>query len=196
MTYKLIKTDNYLLVVDDSEIKEGDWLYGYRNNNTFRANKLAHLYIHSKKIIAHLPLNNSPILDGVDLLPINDDVEELYNESWMKKYVPYNSDIGSSFREGYNKAREKYKYTDNDIDELMYWTARVVVSECANGFWYDNIEEIIKNKMHSIQRYPIEFESVDETTKSEVFYNNDIPYSQPKTTTNTHGQRVWVGKYK
>jgi len=24
MTHKLIKTDNYLLVVDDSEIKEGD----------------------------------------------------------------------------------------------------------------------------------------------------------------------------
>ena len=30
MTHKLIKTDNYLLVVDESEIKTGD--YGYNGN--------------------------------------------------------------------------------------------------------------------------------------------------------------------
>jgi hypothetical protein len=66
MTHKLIKTDNYLLVVDKSEIKEGDWIKW--DSKVRRAVDTAYLPS-TKKIIAHLPINSSPILEGVDLLP-------------------------------------------------------------------------------------------------------------------------------
>ena len=70
---KLIKTENYLLVVDDSEIKEGDYRVNIQrgyiklvDDNPEYYNKRNDVF---KKVIAHLPLNNSPILRDVDLLP-------------------------------------------------------------------------------------------------------------------------------
>ena len=56
MTHLVIKTDNYLLITSDEEIKSLDaewsgWWHG------------------GKKVIAHLPLNNSLIHKGVPLLP-------------------------------------------------------------------------------------------------------------------------------
>ena len=68
MKYDIIKTDDYLLIVDQSEIKEGDFLWSFSNTRIVVAVKSTELYIHSKKIIAHLPLNGSSILEGVDLL--------------------------------------------------------------------------------------------------------------------------------
>lgn len=69
MEKTIVKTDNYLLVVDDSEIKQGDWFLE-------KAGRLGPIYFnegkvnfHMKKIIAHLPLNDSPSLEGVPLLP-------------------------------------------------------------------------------------------------------------------------------
>ena len=85
MTYKIIQTENYLLVVDDSEIKEGDWFISiprgtiHKCTAVFENNLIDKSWegrdaveinkSDCKKIIAHLPLNNSQILKGVDLLP-------------------------------------------------------------------------------------------------------------------------------
>jgi hypothetical protein len=53
MIHKLVKTDNYLfVVVYDSNRKKGHHYY-----DTF------------ERIIAHLPLNGAPIIEGVLLLP-------------------------------------------------------------------------------------------------------------------------------
>ena len=117
MQHKIITTENYLLVVDDSEIKKCDWYctfwvnsYGITKSN----GSLGDGYEH-KKIIAHLPLNNSPMLEGVDLLPpLEDEVEKLAEE-WNDKgefTSPY------SFKAGYNKAKEKYKYTEDDLKDI------------------------------------------------------------------------------
>ena len=68
MIHKLIKTDNYLLVVDDLEIKEGDWFLNTLQKNVYK-NNIKYYNVdkdYLKKIIAHLPLNNSPILEGVN----------------------------------------------------------------------------------------------------------------------------------
>ncbi len=120
MTHKLIHAPNYLLVVDDSEIKEGN--KSLLNIEGFVPMILTHHEpieegYEGKKIIAHLPLNNSPILEGVDLLPPfeqEDDVDELAKE--------YGESIGNKdgtsafdYKRGYNKAKEKYKYTEEDI---------------------------------------------------------------------------------
>ena len=74
MKKELIKTTNYLLVVDDSEIKEGDYRVNIQRGYVKLADKEGLDYYNKrsdvfKKAIAHLPLNDSPILEGVPLLP-------------------------------------------------------------------------------------------------------------------------------
>jgi len=119
MTHKIIQTENYLLIVDDSEIKEGDYYLftwgGEQDIQRFQnqeEDKIKHQRLYEtacKKIIAHLPVNNSPILEGVDLLPPleDDEVEKL-----AYKYNPVmkldNEFIRAGFKAGYNKAKEKY----------------------------------------------------------------------------------------
>jgi hypothetical protein len=78
MTHNIIKTKNYLLLVDDSKIKEGDWIYESDSNSVNIAGKGYHNFTQSDaKIIAHLPLNNSPVLEGVPLLPPLEDEQSL-----------------------------------------------------------------------------------------------------------------------
>jgi hypothetical protein len=124
MSHKLIHTKGYLLVVDDSEIKEGEYCINLQDkeNNIFPFMDMKDIEIDYnkkviKKIIAHLPLNDSPILEGVDLLPpLEDEVERLAEEfkSSYKK-VGVTDYEASSFIVGYNKAKEKYKYTEEDV---------------------------------------------------------------------------------
>jgi hypothetical protein len=87
MTHKIIQTENYLLVVDDSQITEGDYCLAnsktYNNEIvTYRKSPCPPPFVSNlnilKKTIAHLPLNNSPILKGVDLLPPLPDEAKCY----------------------------------------------------------------------------------------------------------------------
>lgn len=112
MQHKLINTGDYLLIVDEdvTKAKEGCWMYRddvkqvYCDKNFWFDFKEPY-----KKIIAHLPLNNSPILEGVDLLPpFEDEVEKKLNENCNPK-------IAAIMIKGYNKAKEKYKYTEEDM---------------------------------------------------------------------------------
>ena len=136
MTHKLIHTPNYLLVVDDSEIKEGDYCLMFDDfGNLFLGNLPSqylgeknghHLNKGLKKIIAHLPLNNSPILEGVDLLPPfsrhqEDGIEKIAEQEYPTSNLDLTISVATNvigqsfFIEGYNKAKEKYKYTEEDI---------------------------------------------------------------------------------
>jgi hypothetical protein len=201
MTHELIKTENYLLVVDDSEIKEGDCGYngnmwkvthiGKESNESFGLmyakeyglDKLGYgktiltLPKNLKKAIAHLPLNNSPILEGVPLLPPLEDDESI---------CPYPEEKQNAvdWHNGYNKAREKYKYTEEDIDKA-YWAGMKFVGEDKGSY---------KEFIQSLQqpKYPVEFESEDEV----YMYSINGDTMKPKTTTNSQGQTVLVGTYK
>ena len=75
MKHEVIQTENYLLIVDDSEIKKGDWFYNNvlqeclkvigvweDNINSLNSN------LETFKVITHLPLNGAPVLEGVKLL--------------------------------------------------------------------------------------------------------------------------------
>lgn len=166
MTHKLIKTDNYILVVDDS----------------------VHPYDSSKvgNPLAHLPINGSPILEGVDLLPPYhqedglDDAVIRFKESWIKFEM-------SAFSEGYNKAREKYKYTEEDVRKAI--TMARDLEDWQDLVWEYEYDDIIQ----SLHQYPTEFECEMET----------VPHPPPsrgfsvvpKTITTAQGIQ-WVGKYK
>jgi hypothetical protein len=202
MTHKLIKTDNYLLVVDDSKIRDvrpfkDRWhLEDGRILNMF-PDYLTDLSV-CKLIIAHLPLNGSPLLEGVDLLPPysrhqEDGVDELAEMNYpMCEWAEEQCLVRRlAFMNGYNKAREKYKYTEEDMLEFANW-CRIHDKKHPNEVWM--IGQLL-TKYESIHQYPTVFEKEDVLTPSQIFYPNDVPYSSPKTITTAQGVQ-WVGKYK
>ncbi len=209
MTHKLIKTDNYLLVVDESEIKTGD--YGYNGNmwkvthigkesnesfglmyaKEYGLDKLGYgktiltLPKNLKKAIAHLPLNNSPILEGVPLLPPLEDDETI---------CPYPEEKQNAvdWHNGYNKAREKYKYREEDL----VWAIQEAYGhgrDEADDILYHQVEESIRVITKYLQqpKIPVGFESEDEVYMHSI--NGDT--MKPKTITNSQGQTQLVGTY-
>lgn len=83
MTHQIIKTKDYLVIVEDTTPKKGDYGLGYNkgikdiiepDHYIFKHDdspvaRLDAVCVGSKRIITHLPLNNFPVLEGVDLLP-------------------------------------------------------------------------------------------------------------------------------
>jgi hypothetical protein len=183
MKHDIIKTDNYLLIVSD-EIPT-TWYYDtYINQVRHTGGAEYGESSISKKVIGHLPLNNSPVLKGVDLLPpLEDEVEKLsanYTEEWCgkRKVDVY---IHDAFKGGYNKAKEKYKYTKDDV-------IKIVEKSRETGLTAEYL-------MLSLQqpKYPIGFEC--EMENKIAIDGHTVIGSEPKTITNSKGQTVLVGKY-
>jgi hypothetical protein len=208
MTHKIIQTENYLLIVDDSEIKEGDYYLftwgGEQDIQRFQnqeEDKIKHQRLYEtacKKIIAHLPLNNSPILDSVDLLPpLEDDVEKLAVNNANDFYENYRTEWEAKkngFIDGYNKAKEKYN------KNLIDWIDNI--SNSIFAFQSTEIElkmlEQFKNKVQSLQqpKIPIGFECEIEKKEGRLMVIPPCKHcSKPKTITNSQGINQWVGKY-
>jgi hypothetical protein len=206
MTHKIINTGQYLLIVDDSEIKgKGFRLDLKRNSVGFidddvyyneRKNEF-------KKIIAHLPLNNSPILEGVPLLPpLEDNNNEVWNqglEAELNK-LPYTKhlddgqyndgqlagfEFGATW--GYNKAKEKYKYTEEDIEIAIKKAVKL-------GNLHDPIKAV-RDITYSLQqpKMPVGFKC--EMEKGDYWYLENNALMKPKTTINSQGLTQWVGEY-
>jgi hypothetical protein len=186
MTYNIIKTENYLLVVDDSEIKVGDFYvddYLLLRKCVLDDKEYWSVRKDYKKIIAHLPLNNSPVLEFVPLLPPLEDDEAI---------CPYPEEKQNAidWHNGYNKAKEKY---NADLGELLsdfYLFA-------TNGEVCDH--KVINEFIQSIQQPKMPFGFECESTQYTVGEMSKLPLGtvnqKPKTTTNSQGQTVLVGKY-
>jgi len=180
MKHNIINTENYLLVVDDSEIKEGDYSFYW---NAILKVQIGVNYSNPKahqKVIAHLPLNNSPILEGVDILPpLEDD----------KAICPYPEEKQNAidWHNGYNKAKEKYKYTEEDLRKAWnaaYIDALAIDEETYKPlFFEDFIQSLQQPKM------PVGFEC-----EMNLYMASSVVY-KPQTTTNSQGHTEWVGKY-
>jgi len=175
---KLIKTENYLLVVDDSEIIEGDYRVNIQRGYIQLVDDNPEYYKKRndvfKKVIAHLPLNNSPILRAIDLLP------PLEEETDVEKRV-------LAYIAGYNKAKEKYKYTEEDMIQAFAYGRTLEP--------FDSFEDFIQSL--SQPKMPIGFECEKEWVNSygSTTMQYDAQKLKPKTTTNSQGQTQWVGKY-
>ena len=65
-----IITAKYIFVVDDSPINQDDFICRLSNGEQDIANDEWDNNIHDdwKKIVAHLPIDNSPILDNIPLI--------------------------------------------------------------------------------------------------------------------------------
>ena len=209
MKRNLIKTDNYLLVVDDSDTRKGDWCYAILSKQTFENINPNLKDNDKKKIISHAPLNGAPYLDPVDVLPPTwrdggeeDSVEQLAEEHAEHQFKGISDrtsmfECKNDFKSGYQEAREKYKFTEEDLRNAFY-----------NGWLYRGEQEYqypkaINEFIQSIQQHklPIAFECETERVENNdvVFEDgsfNKPPYRYaPKTIINSEGRTEWVGKY-
>ena len=199
MTHSIIKTDNYLLIGSDDDIRRG-LFYCVRRKNIFQdEGEDIHCCMGDIRIIAHLPLNNSPVLEGIDLLPaLEDGVEKLAEEfkSSYKKVGVTDYEV-SSFIVGYNKAKEKYKYTEEDLREALFEVLNTSKEECCATHTKDSI---VRRVIKSLQqpKIPDAFECEMVTMNKGYTEESDYPYQQcdiPKITTNSQGLTQWVGSY-
>jgi len=200
----IIKADNYLLIISD-EIPT-TWYY-----DTY-LNKLRHTggaeygeSSISKKVIGHLPLNNSPVIEGVPLLPpLEDEVGVLSEQEFpyikdslvqttKSEQNKHTDTLRWGFKKGYNKAKEKYKYTEEDLRKC--WKACLDFNKPAGGDSGINLEDFIQSLQQP--KMPVAFEC--ESTQYTVDEMSKLPLGtvnqKPKTTTNPQGQTVLVGKY-
>jgi hypothetical protein len=199
MKHKLIKTENYLLVVDDSEIKESRLRYIFDNRQGL--NGFIHqvsVVLDSKlcpEIIAHLPLNNAPILEGVPLLPpLEDYVEQLARTYTVN--TPDNDPVRIyAFIAGYNKAKEKYKYTEEDLRIAIQQAFLSGVERLED---FEKVESMIKGNIQQ-PKYPVAFEStigVCSKWLAEQCDNNCCGQPEKiKTIISSQGQTQLVGTY-
>jgi hypothetical protein len=196
MTHKLIKTTDYILVVDDS-LTIGKGYAVNRDYKIMKYNTDEHLAYDSyavKKIIAHFPLNGSPILEGVDLLPPYHQEDGLDKfELFLNREVEFNfcpKDIIERIKwyyQTYFKPKENYKYTEEDVRKAI--TMARDLEDWQDLVWVYEYDYIIQ----SLHQYPTEFECEMET----------VPHPPPsrgfsvvpKTITTAQGIQ-WVGKYK
>lgn len=139
---KLIKlTKDHYVVVDDSEIKEGDWYY-WEVTKTIQIAKLDSLNRFPKssdgsKKITHStqPFNNRPHFAQYGLITLSE-VKELIGEVDVEKKAEYDwmlhtegsivvtdkNDWKSGFHHGYNQALEdnkEKKYTEEDLRKAI-----------------------------------------------------------------------------
>jgi hypothetical protein len=201
MNHELIKIENYLLVVSDEEIKVGDWFMDI-NSKTIHTCELAEgLFNTRKKIIAHLPLPinydayGQPLhyLDGVDVLPrLIGEAEQLAND-YANEMRCDDGTTDEDFLQGFNKAKEIYKYTEKDLRRAI---------GCGMGLELWKEEEQINNFIQSLNqpKIPIAFEcepkylDIDEIReRGKGFLNGNSIIK--KTITNSQGRTEWVGKY-
>jgi hypothetical protein len=120
MKNEIIYTDDYALIVSDEHIKDVRPHKGkYHLEDGLTINKFPNYLTDlgaCKLIIAHRPLTDAPILEGVPLLPEfskEDDVVELA----LRTY-PFGNSERNALITGYNKAKETYKYTEDDLIEV------------------------------------------------------------------------------
>jgi hypothetical protein len=201
MTYEIFKTDNYLLVVDDSKIKEGDYRMNIQRGYVKLVDDAPEYYNQRndvfKKVIAHLPLNNSPILEGVPLLPPleqEDDVEYIANK--LTQHLTYPSERREGIILGYNKAKEKYRFTEEDIKKAIYYGQNNNMPFFPSRYT-EFIQSLTQPKM------PVGFECEMELCEETCEHGrckthgcaNPINGDTIKTTTNSQGQTILVGKY-
>lgn len=161
-------------------------------------------YDEDGKLCCHLPLNNSPILKGVDLLPPLENDKEVWEKGLENEInkLPYTKhlddgqyndgqlagfELGAIW--GYNKAKEKYKYTEEDIYKAYLAGMKFVGED--KGSYKEFIQSLQQSKI------PVAFECEMVDFEVDMGLNEEcIEYSQyPKTTINSEDNTQWIGEY-
>ena len=210
MKHEIIYTEQHALIVSDEEMSIGDYRVNMQRSTLHYIpsddtpsyyNKRNHIF---KKVIAHRPLTDAPILEGVPLLPPFSwsqqyGVEKLAEDKYPisvggSMWMPSNHDMMQAnkqegFIQGYNKAKETYKYTEEDIANAVMF-----------GRWGETDKKSYNKFIQSLQqpKRPKYFECETITMNEGYTDESDYPYQEveiPKTITNSQGQTELVGEY-
>jgi hypothetical protein len=205
MKHELIKTEDYLLVVSDEVIED---VRPYVGRYHLEKGNMIHQFptyltdlTYCKLIIAHLPLNEAPYLDGVDVLP------EIEGDLHIYDAIGYAGSEGhpdpqafsdrqmalfQGYADGYEKAKETYKYTFEDM--MKCWNKGAMDGRALKDEVHNDVIAFNFIKSLSQPKLPIAFESY-----TQRFADSDNILKQwdgPKTFTNPDGRTEWFGKYK
>jgi hypothetical protein len=205
MKNEIIYTDDYALIVGDEHIKDVRPHKGkYHLEDGLTINKFPDYLTDlgaCKLIIAHRPLTDAPILEGVPLLPEfskEDDVVELA----LRTY-PFGNSERNALITGYNKAKETYKYTEDDL--IAVWNVAFEEGVSLDDEINDPVS--FKDVIQSLQqpKRPEYFECKMEPKYKHIgavkgiygsgFRKQNLMYGLPKTITNSQGQKELVGSY-
>jgi hypothetical protein len=205
MKNEIIYTDDYALIVSDEHIKDVRPHKGkYHLEDGLTINKFPDYLTDlgaCKLIIAHRPLTDAPILEGVPLLPEfsqEDDVVELA----LRTY-PFGNSERNALITGYNKAKETYKYTEDDL--IAVWNIAFEEGVSLDDEINDPVS--FKDVIQSLQqpKRPKYFECEMEPKYKHIgavkgiygsgFRKQNLMYGLPKTITNPQGQKELVGSY-
>ncbi len=208
MKHEIIYTDDYALIVSGEQIEDVRPFIGRyhleKGQMIFQFPTYWSDLTYCKLIIAHRPLTDAPILEGVPLLPefsedsilnnlvgdyIKKEVEPVISKNSSQDYrigAYGGSDIG--FRKGYNKAKETYKYTEEDI--LDAW--ELGASE-GLPLTREKKDKLIKSLQQP--KRPKYFECEYKPITPHKYTVDDHLEVELKTITNSQGQIELVGEY-
>lgn len=99
----IIKTDNYLLVLSNKHEHEG-WAYHPKWKKVYYLSSRITEPI--RKVIGHLPLNGSPLLSGVNLLPPLEGERIPAKFNFVVSHYRIGKEITPVFSEEYIKGRQ------------------------------------------------------------------------------------------
>jgi hypothetical protein len=154
-------------------------------------------------IVAHLPLNNATTLDGVPLLPPieDEDISNLTFQAYKEQEKWTWGEFKDIFPAGYNKAKEKYKFTKEDLYMLAAKVVNDIAKNKGNTDWnMFTTPKMIAEEFIQQPKYPVAFECEIDNILS---YNADdginalinLNFGNPKTITNSQGLTELVGRY-
>ena len=206
MKKEIVYTTQYALILSDGVIKEGDYFLTDDGRIEIDALDWKAREWH-KKIIGHLPISDAPILEGVPLLPPlpqGDDVEKIADKLKIgSTYRDYEHLVKRGIILGYNKAKEKYKYTEEDLEKVWLLAVENTLLKALNK----DVEKNYYQLLESLQQpsRPTHFEcgmlcgrcsAFDDECWSAKECTRGYDYPDiMRTTTNSQGQIELVGKY-
>jgi hypothetical protein len=207
MKYEIIYTEDCALIVSDEEIKPGDFNVPSDCNKSSDISRTSEedlaivndKFYGYKKIIGHRPFTSAAILEGIPMLPqfskeksvvsIAEEILLSHPDFKAEGFSEYQNGRFNGIIDGFNKAKETYKFTEEDLE-----TAMLKISEYL-------LESIENNKV------PNSGEKVDEIIQSlqqpklpkyfqieMLCYVNPEFNEYPKTITNSEGQTELVGE--
>ena len=205
MKEEIVYTDDYALIVSDEQIEDVRPFVGRyhleKGHMIYQFPTYLTDLTYCKLIIAHRPLTDAPILEGVPLLPEfskEDDVVELA----LRTY-PFGNSERNALITGYNKAKETYKYTEDDL--IAVWNVAFEEGVSLDDEINDPVS--FKDVIQSLQqpKRPEYFECKMEPKYKHIgavkgiygsgFRKQNLMYGLPKTITNPQGQKELVGSY-
>ena len=199
MKNEIIYTEDYALILSDEHIKDvRPYIGKYHLEDGLTINKFPDYLTDlgaCKLIIAHRPLTDAPILEGVPLLPEfsqEDDVVELA----LRTY-PFGNSERNALITGYNKAKETYKYTEDDL--IAVWNIAFEEGVSLDDEINDPVS--FKDVIQSLQQ-PKRFKYFETVCDCQECGANKTGLSldmgcenKTATITNSQGQTELVGSY-